>query len=543
MRIRSIKIFQCRSLKEKILRLIILVTTLSIISFTALSFYFAEKTESEMIEQQLFTVAVGARNVVGDDFHDSIVDSSSVLPEEYKMLVNKLSEYAHDVNVREIYTYIKYKDELRFTSASLAYEDYLQNKTDTFFTKYYGDAALVESVFFKPLNNNEPASITYREGTTHIKSVFIPYTTQNGNQYVIGVDFNYSDYKSILNNTLFIFLALGFIILIFSIWLSYRPIKKMSTPLKKLVSFNDELVANDFHLSEPSLQNLFKLSTECTDEVGQLCDAFLSMQFSLSQYIVDLKNTTKAKESIEAQLKIAANIQMSMIPSDYPSFPDRNEFDICGSMVPAKEVGGDLFNYFLVDSNHLAFTIGDVSDKGVPAALFMSMTNTLIKALTLSGLSPAEVLFKANNELVKDNEQCMFVTLVLGILDIKTGNVVFANAGHNPFIVLQKNKEPQYHKMETGMVLAAFEDIAFTNEYLQLQHGDSIFLYTDGVTEAKNRANQLYGEERLIEIMKQSKTHEVNTLIESVCSGVSEFVNGFEQSDDITTMALRYNIQ
>lgn len=541
MKIRSIKIFQCPSLKGKILRLIILVTTLSIISLTVLSFYFTERTEAKMTEQQLFTTAIGARNIVGDEFHDSIVNSTSIGQDDYNVLVEKLSEYAHEVNVREIYTYIKYKNELRFTSASLNYEDYLQHKTDTFFTKYYGDAALLESVYFNPLNCKEPTSNTYREGSAHIKSVFIPYTTQNGNQYVIGVDFDYSDYKSILNNTFFIFLSVGFIIIVFSIWLSYRPIKKISTPLKKLVAFNDELVANDFHLSEPSLQNLFNLSIECTDEVGQLCDAFLSMQYSLTQYIVDLKNTTQAKESIEAQLKIAANIQMSMIPNVYPSFPDREEFNICGSMVPAKEVGGDLFNYFLVDSNHLAFTIGDVSDKGVPAALFMSMTNTLIKALTLSGLSPAEVLFKANNELVKDNEQCMFVTLVLGILDIKTGNVVFANAGHNPFIVLQKNKEPQYHKMETGMVLAAFEDVPFTNEYLQFQQSDSIFLYTDGVTEAKNRANQLYGEERLIEIMKQSKTHEVNTLIESVCSGVSEFVNGFEQSDDITTMALRYN--
>jgi serine phosphatase RsbU (regulator of sigma subunit) len=194
----------------------------------------------------------------------------------------------------------------------------------------------------------------------------------------------------------------------------------------------------------------------------------------------------------------------------------------------------------MIDDNHLAFTIGDVSDKGIPAALFMAMTNTLIKAIALSGLSPAEVLYKANNELCKENEQCMFVTLLFGILNIKTGEVEYANAGHNPFILMQGNDIADYHKISPGMVLAAFSDVNFVNERLILNPNDTIFMYTDGVTEAMSRQHELFGEKRLIESIRNTGSLAVPELIDETMKEVNLFVDGNEQSDDITILALRF---
>jgi len=208
-------------------------------------------------------------------------------------------------------------------------------------------------------------------------------------------------------------------------------------------------------------------------------------------------------------------------------------------MHPAKEVGGDLYNYFMIDDDHLAFTIGDVSDKGIPAALFMAMTNTLIKAISMSGLSPAEVLYKANNELCKENEQCMFVTLLFGILNIRTGEVEYANAGHNPFILMQGKKFADYRKMSPGMVLAAFSDVIFVNERLVLNPNDTIFMYTDGVTEAMNSDHHLFGEERLLDSIRNTGSLPVPELIDETIKKVTLFVDGNEQSDDITVLALR----
>lgn len=266
------------------------------------------------------------------------------------------------------------------------------------------------------------------------------------------------------------------------------------------------------------------------------------MQSSIKHYISDLKRTTAAKESLESQLRIASAIQMGMLPKEVDGFCNHKEFGICGFMKPAREVGGDLYNFFMIDEEHLGFTIGDVSDKGIAAALFMSMTNTLIKAIALTDVSPAEVLFKVNNELCKGNEQSMFVTLFFGKLNIKTGHLAFANAGHNPFILLKYNRM-EYQKLASGIVLAAFENFIFSNEQLTLLPGDTMIMYTDGVTEAMNSEHKLFGEERLLDVFKSQTDAPISSLVESVINSVENHVQDFEQSDDITLLTLRFNEQ
>ena len=537
---KKFKILKNLSIKGKILLIISASIVLTALCYTALNIYVTEKTERKELDNLLYSVAYGAHNIIGDNYHEIIEDSSSISQADYEKSVNALTKFANETKVREIYSYINYCGELRYTSGSLRIDDIISAEQYTFFTKYEDAPQIVQDIYFKPFRDKKSMVYSYEDISGSVRSVFIPFTTSNGKNYIIAVDYSTDEIDKMISSTTFLFIGIGLLLLLIIIISAYIPINQISKPLRGLVKYTNELVNNDFHLPEKSLQNLYNFSSETNNEIGQLSEAFLAMQFSLSQYIIDLRDTTVAKENIEAQLKIASSIQIGMIPKEYPSFPNNPEFNIGGYMSPAKEVGGDLFNYFMIDDEHLGFVIGDVSDKGIPAALFMVMTNTLIKVIAMNGLSPAEVLFYVNNELCRDNDQCMFVTLMFGKLNIKTGVVQYANAGHNPFIVVQNNNVVEYRKLEPGIVLAAFNDVKFVNEHFTLNPNETIFMYTDGVTEAMNHNRNLFGEERLLALIKEIGTLEIPNLIDETVEGIARFVKGNEQSDDITILALRF---
>ena len=528
------------SIKQKIIVLIFIIIALSVAGYTTLSINYTKKTEIEKIDRLLLTVAYGAQHIVGDVFHDSIEDSTSINQNDYDRIVKSLNDFAQKTDVKEVYSFIDYNGELRFTSGGINFKYNKPDQVDTFFEKYRDNQELVQSIYFKAFRNNKPVFRSYDDIYGSVRSVFIPFKTANGKSYIVAADYS-ADYIATLTWAIIkTFTVVGLVILILALIIGYVFVNQISKPLKNLVFFTNELVTNDFQLTENSQYNLNIFSSNYKDEVGKLSGAFLSMQISLKKYIVDLRETTIAKESMEGQLRIASTIQLGMIPREYPAFPTLTEFNIYGTMHPAKEVGGDLYNYFMIDNEHLGFTIGDVSGKGIPAALFMAMTTTLIKAIALSGLSPAEVLYKANNELCKENDQCMFVTLFFAILNIKTGEVEYANAGHNPFILIQNINNAGYMPMAAGIVLAAFENSTFINEHVTLEKNDAIFMYTDGVTEAMNNNKSLYGEKRLLELVKNSGSLEIVELINETLNGVAGFVNGYEQSDDITILAFRF---
>lgn len=533
--------FKKLSIKQKILFLVFIIIIFSVAGYTTMSIKYTKKAEIEEIDNLLQAVAYGTHHIVGDAYHDAIEDSTSISKDDYAKIGKTLNEFVQNVNVKEVYSYINYNGELRFTSGGIDEKYANPDQPDIFFDKYEGDAKIVDSIYFKPLRNNQPLFFSYNDIYGSVRSAFIPFKTAKGKSYVVAVDYSSQYIDRLTGKIIKNFLIVGISILAFALIFAYILINHISKPLKNLVFYTDELVSNDFQLTENSQYKLNIFSSNYKDEVGRLSGAFLSMQISLKKYIVDLRETTVAKESMEGQLKIASAIQLGMIPKEYPAFPMQNEFNIYGIMHPAKEVGGDLYNYFMIDEDHLGFTIGDVSGKGIPAALFMAMTNTLIKAIALSGLSPAEVLFKANNELCKDNDQSMFVTLFFAILNIKTGEVEFANAGHNPFIWMQNGQGVDYRKLSAGMVLAAFENFEFVNERLTLEKNDTIFMYTDGVTEAMNEQQQLFGEKRLLDLIQNSGSRPIPELVEVTMNGLAGFVKGNEQSDDITILALRFH--
>ena len=246
------------------------------------------------------------------------------------------------------------------------------------------------------------------------------------------------------------------------------------------------------------------------------------------------------KQRIEESLKLAADIQMGMLPSTFPAFPERNDFDLFAGIIPAKEVGGDFYDFFLIDKKHLCFVIGDVSGKGIPAALFMALTKTQIKASSSRRRTPGDVLFRANNDLCHENESGMFCTLFYGIMNTETGEVTYANAGHNPPYLITNSGEPVQIESTGGIALGVMEEMEFESATFTISKGDSIFLYTDGVNEAMNEADEEYSYERLEDYLKENSTGSITDMVDRNLESVKEFAGTAPQSDDITVLALRY---
>ena len=248
---------------------------------------------------------------------------------------------------------------------------------------------------------------------------------------------------------------------------------------------------------------------------------------------------TAKTERIKTELNIASDIQTNMLPNIFPAFPGRDEFDVYATMTPAREVGGDLYDFFMTDDDHLALVIADVSGKGTPAAMFMVIAKTLIKDHAQMGISPAEVFTRVNRKLCEGNEFGYFVTAWMGILNIKTGELVYVNAGHNPPVVKLSGKT-EYLRCKPGFVLAGFEEYVYKEEKMKLHEGDRIFLYTDGATEAFNAKGELYGEQRLIDCLKGQSGKKIDEVLHGVRADIDEFVNGAQQSDDLTLLAFDY---
>jgi len=243
--------------------------------------------------------------------------------------------------------------------------------------------------------------------------------------------------------------------------------------------------------------------------------------------------------SIRQDLQTAREIQQAILPKTFPPFPERTEFDVYGEMVAAKEVGGDFFDFFLIDSQRLGVVIGDVSGKGVPASIFMAVSRTLIRATGMKGIPAAECIHYANNLLCNESVSSMFVTVFYGILDVTTGQLDYVNAGHNPPYILSPGgirKVP----MTGGTVLGFLEDFDYQPGTLQLQPGETLFLYTDGVTEAFNAGGEQYGEERLEQYLSSHTSDALEPLVKGAIAGVNDFSAEEPQSDDITLLAVQF---
>ncbi len=282
------------------------------------------------------------------------------------------------------------------------------------------------------------------------------------------------------------------------------------------------------------------LSIQKTDEIGVLAKAVHKLESDIVKYMENLTAVTAEKERIGAELSIATQIQADMLPSIFPAFPERPEFDIYATMNPAKEVGGDFYDFFMVDERHLAVVMADVSGKGVPAALFMVIGKTLIKDHTQPGRDLGDVFTEVNDLLCESNSEGLFITAFEGVLDLVSGEFTFVNAGHEIPFISKKGGGFEPYKIRAGFVLAGMEGMRYHCGSLRLEPGDRLFQYTDGVTEATNRDKELYGMERLKEILCRHAGEPPEALLTHVKRDIDAFVGEAPQFDDITMLCMEY---
>ena len=276
------------------------------------------------------------------------------------------------------------------------------------------------------------------------------------------------------------------------------------------------------------------------DEIEILAESFATLSKRTRTYIEQITRITAEKERIGTELALATRIQADMLPNIFPAFPDRREFDIYATMNPAKEVGGDFYDFFLIDETHLGIVIADVSGKGVPAALFMMIAKILVQNYAVSGRSPAQVLEAVNRQICANNREEMFVTVWLGVLDIKTGEIVAANAGHEFPAVRQTGERFELIKQRHGFVIGGLEGVKYREYSLTLKPGSRLFVYTDGVPEATNAQNELFGTERMLDALNADPAASPVEILVNVQKAVDGFVQDAEQFDDLTMLCLEY---
>lgn len=273
---------------------------------------------------------------------------------------------------------------------------------------------------------------------------------------------------------------------------------------------------------------------------------FEDLEITINKTLDEIRQVRKSQEEhhqllfIQHDLETAHEIQQAILPAVFPPFPHRKDFDIYASMQAAREVGGDFYDFFMTDNNHIGFVIGDVSGKGVPAAIFMAVSRTLIRATGLKGISAEECIDYANHLLCNESTSCMFVTVFYGILDTTTGEVSYVNGGHNPPYLVRAEGTIEALPLTGGTVLGFMEDEHFKSKKVQLHAGDTLFLYTDGITEAFNTEDVAFGEERLEILLKANFDKSIKEISQACVTGVKEFCGNAPQSDDITLLAIKY---
>ena len=300
------------------------------------------------------------------------------------------------------------------------------------------------------------------------------------------------------------------------------------------------LVVDNIHKVNGALAQITEGNLDVSVDVHSNVE-FSSLSDDINATVNVLKRyISEAEARIDAELEFARAIQHSALPSVFPPYPGRSDFDIFAAMYTAKEVGGDFYDFYFVDEDTLAFLVADVSGKGIPAAMFMMQSKTLLKSCAESGMSVERVFTLANEKLCEGNEAGMFVTAWMGLLNVKTGALAFANAGHNPPLLKRADGSFEYLKTRAGFVLAGMEGIRYRKFELELQPGDQLYLYTDGVTEATDSRQQLYGEDRLLHLLNSCQTNEPRSICEAVKADVDAFAGEAEQFDDITMLCLCY---
>jgi sigma-B regulation protein RsbU (phosphoserine phosphatase) len=501
----------------------------------------------EGIQQKLSAAARALPDMLPQGYFDRAVTADGVSPEEYEQILRKLSDYSRDIGLIYLYSYAVV-DGVFYTTSSNGTPQELAEGTYARYWETYEEPLLSQAwrenraIFDETDETDEWAQVYF---------LFAPQQTAAGTRYMVGADvaieYLYAKLDRSLRKSILIGFASFFVVFMFSFWLGSR----VSSKITRLSRYTRELAASDFQpVQDAELRQLVvKIPSESRDEIAQLASSFITMETRLNNYLLELTETTATKERLRNELKIAGDIQLSMLPRQFDPRRDGRvgtmPIDLHATVKPAKEAGGDLYDYFFLDDDHVCFMVGDVSDKGMPAALFMTVAVTLLRARAQAALAdaPEQILAEANDLLEGQNAMCQFVTLFVGIINLRTGKVCYANGGHNRPYLCRPGSAPAKLEADAGVALGIMPGAEFLSQTLQLQAGDTLYLYSDGVTEAVAGDGSFFGEPRLESELAELASQpglSAKQWVEQNLDSVMGFSDDHHQADDITILVLRY---
>jgi sigma-B regulation protein RsbU (phosphoserine phosphatase) len=524
-------------LKSQLLLLLFVLNLVAAAAYSAMLYNIDRKEIMAGIDGRLRTAVLAVNEIVPDVYHARITGPSSIPPDEYYRLQYRLSRFADASNLVYVYTYMQFGHEIRTVSTSATPKEW-QTQTRTPFFALYDTApkALRQSFADGKVRFDE-----YSDSFGRFRSIYLPVEGVDGRRYIVGADVDLAMVQERTLGALRTSILVGAGMFLLSMALGWLLVDRIVSPLIRLTAFTRNMGDRNFQPDAAETEQMQKISRSRGDEVGSLAEAMTAMIGRLQRYLVEMEQATAARERVEGELSAARDIQAGMLPRTFPPFPQRKDVDLYALLESAKQVGGDLYDYVLVDEHRLFFVVGDVSGKGVPAALFMAMTTTLFKATALTGGSTGEIMARVNAELARDNAAEMFVTAFSGLLDLRTGEVEYSDGGHEAPLVVRADGSVERPQKQPGIALGVIEDAAFQTTRFQLAPGDALVLFTDGVSEAANEADDLFTTGRIGAALEAARRDGgARRLAEGLAEEVRVFVGAAPQSDDIAILVVRY---
>ncbi len=523
-------------LRPQLLLLLFVLNLVAAIAYSTMLYSIDRREIISGIDDRLMTAVHAVREIIPQGYHRRIHGPDSIPTAEFDRIQARLSRFSNRSNLVYVYSYMQFGPHI-YTVATSATQREIEEGTETgFFTRYDTAPAKLYSSF----RDGRVRFDEYEDSFGRFRSIYMPVRSPDGRIHVIGADIALDSLDQRLAGALRTSILVGFATFVLSMVVGSLLITRITGPLERLTSYTRNIEERSFQSNEEEMRAMQAISGSRADEVGSLAEAMSGMISRLQRYLIEIQAATAARERVEGELSAARDIQIGMVPRRFPPFPEREDIDIYALLEPAKEVGGDLYNYVMIDENRLFFVIGDVSGKGVPAALFMAMTSTLFKANALSAVSTADLMARVNVELARDNAANLFVTAFAGIIDLRDGTVAYSDAGHEaPYLLRADGSVTRLDKPE-GMALGVFDDAAFDGASVRLGKGDALVLFTDGVSEATRADEAQFTVEGIVETLSMLPADRTaRSIATSLADRVGAFVGAAPQFDDIAILVVR----
>ncbi|MDR2756314.1 MAG: SpoIIE family protein phosphatase [Planctomycetaceae bacterium] len=525
-------LFRRLSTRNRLLFSFLSVSILSAILYLYYGYYVTQKALLLSLDKHLFLATVTIEQLLPKDFIDQCMNHEKITLQEKRQVMEKMMILLKNSSMSILYV-------VAYDQPTNQYILVIATKEATKKEPEKGIYVVYHHPYPKIIETLNDGVVRFDEGTDdygYMRSVFIRRYTPLNRPYVLGADIEMTRVQQIKRNAFFTFLGVALVLLSITILLSWFISKRLVAPIRQLSDYTIRLIQSDFSPDLKIPPELIDTSPKNRNESFRLAADIDRMQTELVEHIAKLQLATIEKEHVESEMRIAGKVQASYLPSQEL---ESEGIELAAKLLPAHFAAGDLYDYVKLNDGRVFFALGDVSGKGITAALFMTMVLTLIRA-GRERIPLDELMHWVNNSLVSVNPENTFVTLIVGIADPKTGNIIYCNGGHNPPLLCKANNECLYEPKAKSTIVGVFPDRTFPVNKLRLEQHDRLIFYTDGVTEAMTSHGQLFGENRLLDVVRNSGNSETsNDLIYRIVTAVQQFTVGESQSDDITILCCR----